>query len=225
MKYKCLIIDDEPPAHKVLENYIQRLDSLTLTGNCYSAFEAINFLHSNTVDLIFLDIEMPELSGLELLKTLNTNASIILTTAYSQFALDGFELGVIDYLLKPIRFERFLKAVNRLIEKKSPEKIETYFFVKSDGNQYKINFSDIHYFEAFGNFVKIHIGDKTILTSSTMTELLNRIPSNVFLRVHKSFILNINKIDKIEGNRIFINKQIVPIGNIYRSYTFEVLGI
>lgn len=225
MKLHCLIVDDEPPAHKVLENYIDKIDTLILSGNCYSASEAINFLHENPIDIIFLDIEMPELSGLEMLNTLTNPPSVILTTAYSQFALKGYDLGVNDYLLKPIRFERFLKSVNRLIKLKTTSNVAQFLFIKSDGKLHKINFTDIQFVEGYGNFVKIHTMDKVLLTAETMTEMQIRLPESVFLRVHKSYFINKEKINKIDGNQVFIGNQIIPIGSSYRQDVFKILNI
>jgi two-component system LytT family response regulator len=225
MKLQCLIVDDEPPAHKVLESYIARIENLILAGNCYTAYEAINFLHKNQVDIIFLDIEMPELSGIEMLGTLNHAPSVILTTAYSQFALNGFELGVSDYLLKPIRFERFLKSVNRLIELKINNNPAQFFFVKTDGDQHKVNFADIQFIEAYGNFLKIHTIDKVLLTAETLTEMQNRLPEASFLHVHKSYLVNKDNISKIYGNQIFMGNQIIPIGSSYRKDLLIKLNI
>jgi DNA-binding LytR/AlgR family response regulator len=225
MKLRCLIVDDEPPAHKVLESYINRIDNLILAGNCYTAFEAINFLHKHQVDIIFLDIEMPDLSGVEMLSSLHNAPSVIFTTAYSQFALKGYDLGVCDYLLKPIRFERFLKSVNRLIESKINNSPEQFFFVKKDGNLHKINFAEIKFVEAYGNFVKIHIVDDVILTAETLTEIQSRLPETLFLRVHKSYLVNIDKISKIYGNQIYVGVPIIPIGSSYRKDVLLRLNI
>ena len=212
MSFKCLIVDDEPIAHKVLENYIQKLDKLEVVHNCYNAIEAINYLYENTVDLIFLDINMPELTGLEMLKTLSDPPSVILTTAYSDYALEGYEFGVLDYLLKPIRFDRFLKAVNRFLQAQVSEPTlipnnpststlaksnqESFIFLKVDGVQHKVQVDTIQYIEAFGNFVKINLPDKQLVTSSTMNNMLQRLSKFNFTRIHKSFIVNIDVIEK-----------------------------
>lgn len=226
-KLNCLIVDDEPPAHRVLEKYIAKINSLELTGNCYTAFDAIDFLYHNSVDILFLDIEMPELSGLDMLKTLSNPPAVILTTAYSQFALEGYELGVVDYLLKPIRFERFLKSISRITERKDfvAGNSFDYFFVKADGIQHKINFDDIRFIEAFGNFVKVHLNQHTLLSAETMTEIQHRLPETIFLRVHKSFIINIKRVVMIEGNQIFVGNEIIPIGTSFRVETLKFFGI
>ncbi|MDY8137051.1 response regulator transcription factor [Aquimarina sp. 2201CG5-10] len=235
MNLKCMIIDDEPPAHQVLEKYISKLSSLSLAGNCYNAIEAIDFLHQESVDIIFLDINMPEMTGLDFLKTLHNQPSIILTTAYSEFALEGYEYGVQDYLLKPIRFERFAKAVNRIIENKktdSPSQKtsnniqtkELFFFIKANGIKHKVNFSEILYAEAYGNFVKIHLPESTLTTASTLTNMEEKLKTNGFLRIHKSFIINIENINSIQGNQVIIGNMKIPIGQSYRQIVLNVLS-
>lgn len=225
MKLQCLIVDDEPPAHKVLQNYIARFESLKLAGNCFNAIEAINFLHKNRIDILFLDIEMPEITGIEMLESLAHPPSVVLTTAYSQFALKGFDLGVTDYLLKPIRFERFAKAVNRIVASLEQSSKEQYIFIKSDGNQHKINFSEMMFLEAFGNYVKIHTPDNVLLTAATLTEMQLILPFAHFIRVHKSHVINSQYISKITGNQIFIGKHIIPIGASYRKNLWDTLNL
>jgi DNA-binding LytR/AlgR family response regulator len=230
MPLKCLTIDDEPLAHTILESYIGQVSSLQLVGKCYNAVEAINFLHQNPVELIFLDIQMPMLTGLEMLKTLENAPAVILTTAYSEFALESYDFGVSDYLLKPIRFERFLKAVNKIIQReKEPKTIEptalptdAHILVKHEGVMHRIAFADILYVEGYGNFVKIHVADKYILVAETMADIQTRLPT--FLRIHKSYLLNINALDKIEGNRIFLkNNKELPLGNSFKQAVLEKL--
>jgi len=232
---KCLIVDDEPPAHKVLENYIGKLHSLTLAGNCYNAIEALNFLHENTVDILFLDINMPELSGLDMLKTLSNPPIVILTTAYSEYALQSYEFGVTDYLMKPIRFDRFLKAINRVLELKaetpsvatSPEKTtvpkETSFFIKVDGVQRKVRFEDILYIESKGNFVRLHLSDMRLMTADTLSNMDKKLSPHGFLRVHKSFIVNLEKLTGLEGNRLLINDLKIPVGNSYKQGVLKMI--
>jgi DNA-binding LytR/AlgR family response regulator len=240
MTLKCLIADDEPLAHTLLENYIARLKTLSVVGHAYNAFEVLDFLGENPVDILFLDINMPDLTGLDMLKTLSNPPMVILTTAYSEHSLEAFELGVMDYLLKPIKFERFLKAVNRIIEIKKPalqstatpsvsttifsienaDKTEKpqndFIFIKDGTTNYKINFNDLLYIQAYGNFAKIHTTHQTILASITMKHLEDDLPENVFTRVHKSYIINIQKVGKIEGNTAYIDKIAIPIGAVYK---------
>lgn len=231
MPLKCLTVDDEPLAHTILENYIGQVSSLQLVGKCYNAVETINFLHQNPVELIFLDIQMPLLTGLEMLKTLQNPPHVILTTAYSEFALESYEFGVADYLLKPIRFERFLRAVNKIVQRETKETktienatlpADAYILVKQDGTMHKIALADIQYVEGYGNFVKIHVNDKYILVAETMTDIQTRLPT--FLRIHKSYLLNINALDKIEGNRVFLHtEQELPLGNSFKQAVLEKL--
>lgn len=238
MSFKCLIVDDEPIAHKVLENYIQKLDKLEVVHNCYNAIEAINYLYENKVDLLFLDINMPELTGLEMLKTLNNPPAVILTTAYSDYALEGYEFGVLDYLLKPIRFDRFLKAINRFLSthdsdntstiaaKEIPNTTnETPFFIKVDGVQHKVQIDTIQYVEALGNFVKIHLPDKHLVTASTMTNMMQRLSDYPFVRIHKSFIAHTPSIDKVEGNSVIIAGKRLPISATYKQKALEKIGL
>ena len=197
-----MIVDDEPLAHGILENYISRIETLDLVANCKNALEAINFLHTNSADLIFLDINMPELSGIELLKTLEHQPKIIFTTAYSEFALESYEYGVSDYLLKPIKFDRFLKSVNRVIDSlsvkrpksndniKTQEKSDDFIFIKQDQSVFKVKFSDIRYIEAYGNYVKVYTNEEKIVARQTMTEIHKLLTHENFIRVHKSFIVN-----------------------------------
>lgn len=237
MTLRCLIVDDEPPAHKILENYIGRLNSLSLVGNCYNAIEALNFLHENEVDVLFLDINMPELSGLEMLSTLENPPIVILTTAYSEYALKSYEIGVLDYLLKPIPFNRFLKTINRILAIKQPtnspslpEKEESspkqnFFFVKADGIQHKIRFEEVNYLESKGNFVQLHQDKNRLLASDTLSNMEKKLTEYGFLRVHRSYIINIQKVKSIQGNLIQIGKDNIPIGNSYRQIVLSRIGV
>ena len=235
MILKCLIVDDEPPAHKVLESYIDKLDSLEVTQNCYNAIEAINYLHTNEVDIVFLDINMPDLSGMEMLKTLQNSPIVVMTTAYSEYALEGYEFGVFDYLMKPIRFDRFLKTIQRIITlKKTVELSEnevapasispSYIFVKADGIQHKVNFADLCYIESKGNFIQLNHTRK-LLTAETLTRMEKRLEGQGFLRVHKSFIVNISKVKGIQGKQLLLEGIKIPIGNSYRQVVMNKVGI
>lgn len=234
MSIKCLVVDDEPLAQSVLEKYIASLSSLSLVKKCNNALEAIAFLHENEVDLMFLDIKMPQMTGLEFLKTLTHPPEVILTTAYSEYALEGYEYSVVDYLLKPFSFERFLKAVNKIIMKKNVEtnqisttenKIyEDFIFLKADKIDHRIPFSDIIYIEGCGNYIKVFTKDKMLLVSETMTTIEKNLPENLFLRTHKSFIVSIEKIQQIEGNMIRIGKKSIPIGNFYKMNVEKILA-
>ena len=227
MKLTCMIVDDEPLAQRVLEKYINSLDSLELVTKCGNGLEALSYLHKNRVDIIFLDIKMPELSGLEFLKTLNNPPHIIITTAYSEYALEGYEYSVVDYLMKPIPFERFLKAVNKVIEKRdviinrtSPstcENIDDFIFLKSDKINHKVFFSEIRYIEGCGNYIKVYTDDKMLIVSERMANMENMLPETLFLRIHKSYIVSIKKINQLMENKVKIVDKVLPIGNFYKK--------
>lgn len=235
MKLKCLLVDDEPLAHKVIQNYIGRLNTLEVVGNCYNAIEAIDFLYEKEVDLMFLDIQMPELNGLEMLKTLPNPPKVILTTAYTEFALESYEFGIIDYLLKPIAFPRFLKAVNRVLndkpeaqtsstkgsistttEEQPKENVQDYLFLKENQVTHKVFFKDILFIQAYGNYLKFFTEQKMIMAADTMKNIAMQLPDSQFIRIHKSYIISLAKIDQIEGNQVKIQSHVVPVGNKYR---------
>jgi DNA-binding LytR/AlgR family response regulator len=226
-KQRCLIVDDEQGAHLVLKNYINRMDSLEHIGDCYSAMEAVNYLNQNKVDIIFLDIQMPEMTGLEMLETMNKAPKVILCTAFTEFALEGYEYGVSDYLVKPIPFPRFLKAVNRILEEKQElelleEKIPTtperdHIFVQVGNEQQKIEFNQVQYVQSWGNYVRIYCTGKMHLAYMTTSDLEAQLPSEKFIRVHKSFIISMDKVTKIGTGRLFIGNVEIPIGTTFRQ--------
>ncbi|WBX70664.1 LytR/AlgR family response regulator transcription factor [Tenacibaculum retecalamus] len=222
---KYIIVDDETASHDNIKDYASNLSYLSFQKSCYNAFEALEYLNKNSIDLIFLDINMPKLSGLEFIKTLSNPPKIIITTAYKEFALEGYELNIDDYLLKPFNFSRFLKSVtkvsNALAIKATPIKNtetteDSKIFIKEDKKYYQIKLKDILFMEAYGNYVKIHMIDKTIISHQTLTSFTHNLPENKFLRVHKSFIISIDKIELIEGNRIKIQTHQIPIGKMYK---------
>ena len=225
MKIKCLVIDDEHLAVNVIKNYLQRMDDYEIIETFNNAIDGLNFLKINIVDVIFLDINMPKLSGLDFLKTLSKPPKIIITTAYKEFALEGYELNIDDYLLKPFNFSRFVKSVSKvsdaLATKTKPMQntettLENKIFVKEDKKYYQIKLSDILFVEAYGNYVKINMIDKMIVSHQTLTSLAHHLPENQFIRVHKSFLISIDKIELIEGNRIHIQNHKIPIGKMYK---------
>jgi DNA-binding LytR/AlgR family response regulator len=227
MNFNCLIVDDEPIAQQILEKYISQIDVLNLVGKCGNAFEALNVLHKEQIDIVFLDIKMPSLSGLDMLKTLQAPPNVILTTAFSEFGVESYEYGITDYLLKPISFERFLKAVNKLVIPQNskltlpqPEdKIvePTFIFFKADKKIHKYYFSDILFIEGSGNYVKIHSQhEKPLMVLDKLTDLQNKLPQKQFIRIHKSFIVNVSHIQKIEGNMIKIEDKIIPISATFK---------
>jgi len=225
MELKCLIVDDEVLAQDVIEKYVATIPTLKLVGKCDNAVEAISYLHKNPVDLLFLDLNMPELSGLEMLKTLTNSPKVILTTAYSEYALESYEYGVVDYLLKPIKLERFIMAVNKVVEQVNismeseeiPAELKTQsIFIKEDQVTYQVNMGDILFVEAYGNYLKIHTSNRIYVVRDTMHDMVNKLPEELFQRVHKSYIVSLPKITSISGNRIFIDKVELPVGEMYK---------
>jgi len=230
---KYIIIDDEPLAHEVIEEFCSMLPHLQLEKNCYNAFEAMQFLNENTVDFIFLDINMPKLRGLDFLKTLTKPPKTIITTAYKEHALEGFELNVVDYILKPFSFDRLVKAVNKVSETQTTKTVikevssstdnTTRFFVKGDKKHHQIDLNDLLYIEAYGNYTKLFLKDEMIVSHEKISHYEDLLNAANFLRVHKSFIVAIDKIKFIEGNRILINEHKIPIGQTYKSSINKLL--
>lgn len=224
---KYSILDDEPIAHRIIESYCQNLPHLQKIGNCYNAFEAIRLLNEKETDLLFLDINMPKLSGFDFLRTLAHRPKIIVTTAYEKFAVEGFELDIADYLLKPFSFERFVKAVNKaadntnsiqkLTDTTAEIKADKRFFLKGDKKHHQINTDDILFVEACGNYTKVHLREERIVSHDKISSVESLLPIKDFLRVHKSFIVSLAKIKLIEGNRIVIEGNKIPIGMTYKN--------
>lgn len=224
-KLGCLIIDDEPNAGQLLQDYIRKVPYLTLKGNCFDAMEALEFLHHSQADLIFLDINMPGLSGIELVNILPKEQRVIFTTAYSEYALESYEYNVIDYLLKPITFQRFMMAVTKAASGMPPAlQTEEYMFVKSDKQMIRINFRDIIYFEALKEYICIHMKDQKVITYKRMKELLEKLPGQ-FTRIHNSYIINGDHISKVEGNFVIMEKKNLPIGISYKESFTEFIQL
>lgn len=218
---KCIIVDDEPAAHYVLANYIKQNPQLELVFQGYNGIEAMDYLRENHVDLMFLDINMPEISGMELLKIIPTHPKTILTTAYSEFALESYDYGVIDYLLKPIYFPRFLKAVDRFFSTentkvKEEEVTVNSISVKVDGYFMDIELDQLLFAQSFGNYVKLHTIKRTYLASITTTELEKCLPEKSFMRIHKSYIVALDKIDATEKDFVILKNEKLPIGITYK---------
>ncbi len=229
----CIIVDDEQHAIDILVHYVSQVPHLKLVSTSTNPMEALQTVASQKIDLVFLDVQMPELSGIDFIKAINGKAKVILTTAYSEFALEGYDLDVVDYLLKPIRFPRFLQAVQKataLTETSTPQPTQEeddYIFVKTEskGKYLKINLADIDYVEGMKNYVAIHCGAKKILVLTSMKELEERLPKNQFMRIHKSFIIAINRITGIEGNQVLlkdVNAEIL-IGDSYKPELMELV--
>jgi two-component system, LytTR family, response regulator len=249
-KIRCLALDDEPLALDILANYIQKMPSLTLVATCTEPLEALSLIQQGKVDLLFLDIQMPTLTGIQFLRVMNGKCKTILTTAYSEFAIEGYEYDVIDYLLKPISFERFLKSIQKTIEQltvnsnqlavntlldvdslqNSDNQIVTnnsqldFIFVKTEYKIQKVNLSDILYIEGLKDYVSIFTTNERILSLQTMKKMEESLPSNRFVRVHKSYIISLEKIESIERQRITIGKNIIPVGDSFQKDFMKMIG-
>lgn len=225
MKIRCVITDDEPYARKGLQGYISQIDFLELVTVCESAVELNTFLKKEQVDLLFLDIEMPYLSGIDLLKTLAHPPKVIFTTAYEKYAVQGYELEVLDYLLKPVSFERFLRAANKafdyfsLQEQAKPQ--QEYFFIKVDSKLEKVVVADILFAEGMENYITIHTREKKMMTHLTLKMLQERLSADKFVQPHKSYIVAIDKIDAIEGNTLILAGYQVPISRYQKEDIME----
>lgn len=230
----CLIVDDELLAQDVLAVYISRLDFLSLAGRCSNALQAFATLGKTPVDIIFLDIKMPEMSGIELIKSLKSPPKVIITTAYDEYALEGYELDIVDYLLKPIRFERFLKAVNKVQQLQNPaltgmlpKEQDEPFYVRSDRKLIRIDPQEVHYIESFRNYLTIHTGNKKIVIYATLANIEEELqPNPYFIQVHKSFIVNTRFVAEVGNNMIrFKDNKEVPIGNSYKDSVLQAIRI
>lgn len=221
-----MIVEDEPLAQNVLKQYIEQHPSLQLTAICDDAMEAQRQLNEHNIDILFLDVNLPGLSGIQLLRSLPHPPSVIFTTAYPEFAVEGFELDAVDYLVKPFSLERFLKAVNKAIA--VPGKANTpaqgYIFVKADKKVFRVVIDDILDAEALGDYVKLRMSNTQHLINSTLRDLLEELPGNQFIRVHKSFAIALNKIEFVEGNYIRIAGKDIPIGATYREELFAMMN-
>lgn len=232
----CIIIDDEPLAVELLEDFVSKIPNLKLVSSCSNAIDAVSILQNNKIDLIFLDIEMPEFTGIEFIKSLDVKPLFIFTTAYSHYAVEGFNLNAVDYLVKPIPFHRFLKAVNRaqeiylLKKEENPPSIKTlgsqnFIFVKSDYENIKLNFNDIKYFEGLKDYIKIFsTSHKPILTLSNFKKIEEKLPEDLFIRVHRSYIVSLKYINSVQRNRILIDGVRIPIGQNYKDEFIKKIG-
>ncbi|RZJ67644.1 MAG: response regulator transcription factor [Flavobacterium sp.] len=233
MSIKTVIIDDEPLAIEVIKSYCESLQEIELLATFSSPVEAMTYINSNAVDLVFLDIEMPLLNGMELVETLQYRPQIVFTTAYPQFALEGFELDACDYLIKPVPYKRFLKAVNKVrklvsteatsdVIKNTESTEKQYIFIKSEYESLKIFADDIKYVESLRDYLKIHLtSGKHILTLSNFKNLMDKLPENTFFRVHNSYVVNISYINSIQRNRVLIDNNRIPVSDTYKKAFFE----
>jgi DNA-binding LytR/AlgR family response regulator len=225
MQLKCLIVDDEPPALKILQSYLENTGNLELVGSCNNALEAIQLLKQQPVDLIFLDINMPRLLGTEFLRTLRHPPKVIFTTAHKDYALEGFELDAVDYLLKPFSFERFLRAVNKLTDatplatpqEETPLATEPFLYFRVDRKMVKVQLDEIIYVESLKDYSRIiRTGQRPLLTKKPLSTIEGMLPAHLFLRIHRSFIVAVQKITAFTQNDVEVDGQEIPIGKLYR---------
>jgi len=231
----CIIVDDEPIAREILENHLQKIDSIKIVASCKNAMEAFNAINSNTVELLFLDINMPEISGLSFAKSINKNIKVIFTTAYREYAIDGFDLQAVDYLLKPISFDRLLQSIYKYLDENTivrqeeimeiPEEKTDYIFVRSDRKMVKINFAEIYYIESIGDYLKIHLSAKNIITRESISSIEAKLPYHDFLRIHRSFIVSIPKIESFTNEYVEVHNEAITISRSYKKEVTHRLGI
>ena len=227
MTIRCLIIDDEPSSQNVLKHFVVDVSFLELVAVCNNAIDGLQALKTNdAIDLLFLDINMPKISGLTFFKSLQNPPNVIFTTAYPQYAVEGFEVNAIDYLLKPFSFDRFFTAVNKVLDLKTANQTpnaEQFIMVKSNKVLHKVLLNSLEYIEAFGDYVKLHRSDDFILTNSTFSNILGLLPDSHFIRIHKSFAVNLDLINSVAGNRVSINSKIIPIGQTHKQAFLDKL--
>lgn len=241
MKIKCLVIDDERLAREYIKNYISKIPELELIGDFNSPLKATELIKKGEVDLLFIDIQMPDITGVDFVRSLSRAPEVIFTTAYQEYALEGFNLSAIDYLLKPFSFERFFQAVNKVIDKMEskagtsnqpqlPEQAETsyaetYLTIRADRKFYKINFDDIKYIEGQKAYVTFHTKRKRITALASLKELEEALPAKQFIRIHKSYIVAINEIQSLEGNLIEVDNAKLPVGKMHKEDVLKVFGV
>ncbi|AXT63542.1 response regulator [Aquimarina sp. AD10] len=224
----CIIVDDEPTARDIITDHLSKIDRIKIVATCGNALEAFNAINTQKVDLIFLDINMPEISGISFAKSINTNIKVIFTTAYREYAIEGFDLHAVDYLLKPISFERLLNAISNYFKVHHHSKVtetkelhtSNFIFVRSDRRMKKIEFSEIIYLESYSDYIKIHSKSETIVTRETISAIESKLPQRLFMRTHRSYIIAISKIDSFSNEEIVVQNTSIPIS---RNYKAEVL--
>ena len=231
MKYKCLIVDDEQLARQLIEGYVARIPGLELVDSCKNPLEALDRIQNESIDIVFLDIQLPELLGTEFVKLLRKPPAIVFITAYRDYAIQSYELDVVDYLLKPIAFERFMLSVNRAIERIQLTAVEenvaeqSFITVNANHRIYKLNYDDIIFIEGLGEYVTFHTSDKKLIVLESLKKLAEVLPPSLFIRTHRSYIINKSKIESLYGNQIEIQDQLIPIGKTYKDVVSKLFGI
>jgi DNA-binding LytR/AlgR family response regulator len=233
VEINCIIVDDEPTAREILETYLQKITTVNLVKSCKNVKEALEIISKSQIDLVLLDINMPEISGLTLARVIDKKTKVIFTTAYREYAVEGFDIQVVDYLLKPISFDRFLKAINKFFDLpefsigKEPVVLEQsktdYLFVRSERKMAKINFDEILYIESLSDYIKIITKEKTVVTRETITNMEAKLPNSLFLRIHRSFLIAIDKIETYTNEFVEINKEELPISRTYKESVLQKL--
>ena len=234
MKIRCLIIDDEPLARDLMRAHIEKLENLEIVAECSDAMKALEALRKHSIDLMFMDIQMPQITGIEFLKTLKHPPKVIITTAYREYAIDGFELDVVDYLLKPITFNRFLKSINKYYQINQEESQnsgvtsfsvneDAFIYVKENKKVIKIHLNEILYVEGLSEYVQIYTENKKIVTKTSMTNMEQKLPNADFMRIHKSFIVSLSKIEAFTSSSIEVPGKELPIGRSYKNSVLEAL--
>ena len=234
LSYNCLIVDDEPIAIRVIKNHLANFKNLTLAGECSNAIEAIEILSKSKIDLIFLDIQMPQITGVEFLRNLSQPPKVIFTTAYRDYAIDAFELDVVDYLLKPISLLRFSKAINRFYQRLSEsasgppisethENAQDYLFLKADKKRVKVFYHDILYFESFGDYLIVHTSTNKITIKERISHMEKQLPAGKFLRAHRGYIISLSKVTALLPGLIEIDNHKIPIGRNYKSQIENII--
>ncbi|MEO0582490.1 MAG: LytTR family DNA-binding domain-containing protein [Bacteroidota bacterium] len=238
MSLRCIIVDDEPLALDVLESYIEKIDGLEMVARLDNAVDAFNFLNRHTIDLLFLDIQMPKLTGIELLKNISHKPKVIFTTAYRDYALQGYELDVVDYLLKPISFDRFLRAVNKVYQINQPKQeqvtqylapdvqpyAESFIYLKSDKKMVKVLLKEILYIESLKDYVRVFSPDKSVTAYQRISYMEEKLPEDKFIRIHRSFIISLDKVEAYSAGFVEIAGKEIPIGRNYRSEVLKTLN-
>jgi DNA-binding LytR/AlgR family response regulator len=233
MKTKCIIIDDEPLARELIRGHVKKLENFEIVAECANAMEAVETLRNNNNDLMFLDIKMPQISGIEFLKTIKNPPKVIITTAFSQYAIEGFELDVVDYLIKPVTFERFFKAVNKFFSTRTQQDVtlerenqmndHAFIYVKENKKIIKIYLKEIHFIEGLNEYIRIHTDNRRVVVKSSLQSIESKLPSEQFIRVHKSYIVSIPKIRAFNATTIELENAKVRIGRNYKNQVFNAL--
>ena len=231
-KLRCLIVDDEPIARKIIEKFILKTERLELIGSCEDAIEALDILHHETIDLLFSDIQMPRINGLELVRSLPVPPTIIFITAFEQFAVESYELNIADYLVKPVSYNRFLKAVNKSMifidfasHKMAPSE-NSFFFVKAENKIHKVELSDIHYVESLKDYIKIHTNTTSLVVYSSLKSFEEKLPSHLFFRIHQSYIIALKHIKSLTGSTIDLTNQVsLPLSKSRKTELYNILNL